>query len=215
MSVPNAGGTLAAEPVSQPQQGTGTSDPNVPTTIQPPQTPAAPATNNTPPAPAADPAAAVANPEAKKYADEAAKYRNDLKAANARLAELEAAQKAAEDAKLSKEQLLEKRLAEYQTREAQATIAAQERILRAEVRAEAIKAGINPQLAARIIDFAAIESDENGDPKNIGELLTKAATEYGITMPGAGQQPSSQAQSAAAASISQSGAIGGTNPPRV
>src|SRR5579859_6159931 len=213
MSVPNAGGTPAAEPVSQPQQGTGTSDPNVPTTIQTPQTPAAPATNNTPPAPAAE--SAVANPEAKKYADEAAKYRNDLKAANARLAELEAAQKAAEEAKLSKEQLLEKRLAEYQTREAQATIAAQERILRAEVRAEAIKAGINPQLAARIIDFAAIESDDNGDPKNIGELLTKAATEYGITMPGAGQS-SSQAQAAAATSIgSPSGAIGGTNPPRV
>ena len=123
----------------------------------------------------------VANPEAKRYADEAAKYRKDLRDAQKRLAELEAKEKAAEDAKLSREQLLEKKLAEAQNTIAQTKLTFRERVLNAEIRAAAREAGVNPALAARLVDLAQVEDDEEGNPKNIADLLTKAIAEYGIT----------------------------------
>lgn len=138
----------------------------------------------------------VANPEAKRYAEEAAKYRKDLRDAQKRLAELEAKEKAAEDAKLSREQLLEKKLAEAQNTIAQTKLTFRERVLNAEIRAAARDAGVNPALAARLVDLAQVEDDEEGNPKNIADLLTKAIAEYGIT-------PASVANAASGAAVNQ------------
>lgn len=178
---------------------TQSADPNAP------QTPAAQANDPTP----QQQDQTIQNPAAKAAADEAARYRRELRDAQKRLAEYEAAQKAAEDAKLSETERLKKQYAEAQAEAAQAKLQARERILRAEIRAAATAAGINPQLAARIIDLSEVVDDDNGDPTNIADLLTKAATEYGIK-PGASQQSGTPQAQAAATTPN----VGGTNPPR-
>lgn len=126
-----------------------------------------------------------------KARKDAAKNRIDAK----RLAELEAAQKAADDAKLTETERLQKQYAEAQAEAAQARLEAREKVLRAEIRAAAAATGVNPALALRLIDLSDVEDDDNGDPKNITDLLKKAITDFGIT-PGASQQPASQAQPA-------------------
>lgn len=189
---------------AQPNGAPAASDP----AGQQPTTPATPPTSDptTPDAPAAPSGAEqspeIRNPDAYKASQEAARYRNELKAAQTRLAEFEAAKKAADEAQLSDLEKANRRLAEYQTREAQQTLAAQERITRAEVRAEAVRLGVNPQLAARIVDYSAIEFDDAGDPKNIGDLLNAAINAYGLN-----PQP-------AAAAAPQAPQVGATNPPR-
>lgn len=192
-----------------------------------PQTPSAPAgqvpgvtpTSPTTPAPADNQGQAGQDPQAPasgksqltldqaldalaKARNEAAKNRVDAK----RLADLEAAQRAAEDAKLSETERLQKQLAELQNAQAQRELVAQERILRSEVRAEAIKAGLNPQLAAKLIDFSQVETDDNGDPTNIAELLASAIKDYGLATGNAAPQGASGAP--------RQSAGGATNPPR-
>lgn len=156
----------------------------------------------------------VQNPEAKRYADEAAKYRKDLRDAQKRLAELEAKEKAAEEAKLSETDRLKKQLAEAQQREAQTRLTYRERVLNAEIRAAAREAGVNPALAARLVDLSQVEDDEEGNPKNIADLLTKAIAEYGITPTGAASanpNPNAQKQQQTAAAAA---AMGATNAQR-
>lgn len=153
----------------------------------------------------------ILNPAAKAAADEAARYRTQLRDAQKRIADFESAQQAADLAKLSETERLQKQLADAQAREAQQTLAAQERITRAEVRAEATRMGINPQLAARIVDYAAIEYDDSGDPTNIGDLLGAAISAYGLNpQPAAGAAQATAAAQAAA--LAQQ--VGATNAQR-
>lgn len=196
--------TLApAAPGAAGQQPTPHStDPNIVTTSTTDpastQTPAAPGANDQPTPPE------VTNPAAQKAAQEAARYRAELREAQKRIAEFEAAHKAAEDAKLSETERLQKQLAEAQAREAQQTLATQERITRAEVRAEAMRLGLNPQLAARLVDYAAITFDEaTGDPTNIAQLLGEAINAYGLQ-----PQPATTPPAPAAPQV------GATNPAR-
>ncbi len=156
----------------------------------------------------------VVNPAAQKAAQEAARYRTELRALQARVAEYEAAQRAAEEAQMSELEKAQKRLAEYEAEKAQTTLQAQERITRAEVRAAATAMGLNPQLAARIVDYAAIEYDENGDPTNVAQLLAAAVKEYGL-MPAAsasGGMPAGNAPTDANAQLAAQ--LGATNPTR-
>lgn len=153
----------------------------------------------TPAASQSDPGAStdVANPAAQRASQEAARYRTENKALQARIAEYEAAAKAAEEAQLSELEKAQRRLAEYEQERAHLTLQAQERITRAEVRAEASRLGINPQLAARIVDYSAIEYDEQGDPTNVATLLQQAAQEYGITASAPAATPAQPSASSA------------------
>ncbi|HEV2237404.1 MAG TPA: hypothetical protein VGR57_12150 [Ktedonobacterales bacterium] len=141
----------------------------------------------------------MSNPEAKKYADEAAAERTKRAALEARLAKIEAdqkdAQRKAEEATLSEQQKLERKLADAQAAQAEQALSAQKRIVRAETKAAAVELGLNPELAARLVDFADIEFDDAGDPKNLKVLLEAAVKAYGLVP---GQQPPKPATSGGA-----------------
>ncbi len=171
---------------------------------QPTQPPTTPASGEPAGEPAGEPQQPeVQNPAAQAAAAEAARYRTQLRDAQKRIADFESAQQAADLAKLSETERLQKQLADAQAASAQQTLAAQERIIRAEVRAEAVRLGVNPQLAARIVDYAAIEYDDSGDPKNISDLLGAAINAYGLNP-----------QPAAASAAPQAPQVGATNPQR-
>lgn len=175
-------GAPPSEPGQQPPSG-------APQALSP--TPAAPAT---PPANGTQPSEpeTVANPEAKKYADEAAKTRTELKAAQKRLAELEAAEQKRKDAELTDLQRAQKAAQDAEARLADLTRASRERIIRAEVRVQAASVGIKPELAARLIDTSEIpaEADDDGMAKEIGKLLARLAKDNPelVTKPNGGQQ---------------------------
>lgn len=207
MSGPNGqptNGTPAAPDPAGQQPTNGDPNPTTttttnPTPATPPETPAAPEGQQAP--------AEVQNPAAQKAAQEAARYRAELREAQKRIADFEAAQKAAEDAKLSELERAQKTAAEAQAAKDQAILDAQERITRAEVRAEAARIGLNPQLAARIVDYAAITYDESGDPTNIADLLASAINTYGLNAQPAGTSAPTNAPAAPPQ-------VGATNPTR-
>ncbi len=152
--------------------------------------------------------------EITKAREEAKRARVDAK----RLAELEAAEQQRQDAALSEKERYEKKLADYQEKLNAALLEKQETLLRFEVRLAAQQLGLNPELARRILDTAAIEYSEAGDPANVVELLTKAALDYGLAVQtplasgaaAASQQQQIPAQQQAAAAPQ----IGATNAPR-
>jgi hypothetical protein len=88
-----------------------------------------------------------------------------------------------ENAKLSETEKLQKQLAEAQQARDTITHQAQERVMRAEVRAIARELGMKPELALRLIDLAAVTFDDAGDPTNIAELLQQARTDFGLDTP--------------------------------
>lgn len=110
---------------------------------------------------------------------EAAKNRVDGK----RLADLEEAQRKAELDKLGETDRVRKELADLQLAQTEAQRKSQERIIRAEVRAHAATMGIPPELAGRLIDYAEIDYDDDGEPKNIGDLLKKLIKAYPQLVP--------------------------------
>lgn len=190
-------GTPAASDAAG-QRPTDGTQPTVPANDPASQTPAADGTTQD--------QQSVRDEEAKLRSEEAARYRNELRAAQKRIAEIEAERaaekKAAEEANLSELEKAQRRISEYEAKESQATLQAQERITRAEVRAAAAAMGLNPQLAARVVDYASITYDDNGDPTNVADLLKAAIAEYGLNAtPAASAQP-------------QAPAVGPTNPPR-
>lgn len=199
---PNA--TPAAQPQAGQQPTINTTNTPLPTdTATTPTTP----TTETPAASgegASQQSPEVANPAAQRAAQEAARYRTELREAQKRIADFEAAQKAADEAQLSELEKAQRRIAEFQQREAQTTLDTQQRITRAEVRAEAARIGLNPQLAARIVDYAAIEYGEDGDPTNIAQLLSEAINAYGLQ-----PQPANSAPATPSAPN-----VGATNPAR-
>ena len=143
--------------------------------------PAAATTPVTPAASSGDPSAAttdIRDPAAKAAADEAARYRKALRDAERRIADFEAAKKAEDDAKLSETQRLQKQLSELQLAQVEKERKSQERVIRAEVRAQAATAGVPADLASKLIDYAEIEFDDDGEPKNIAKLLDALVKQY-------------------------------------
>jgi hypothetical protein len=114
------------------------------------------------------------------------KVRKALKETNAesagrrkRLDELEAAERTRQDAALTDAQKTEKRMAELQAkldeREREYTAASkahQERVIRYEVMLKASNLGVvDPDAAVKLMDWAALEFDEDGTPKNVDAVL--------------------------------------------
>lgn len=118
---------------------------------------------------------------------EAGEHRNAKKALETKL-------KAYEDAQLSESEKKDKALSEAQ----QAHATAQERLQRLTVRAAVLELapelGINPKLAARLIDWSSLKIDEEGNPTNIDKVLAALLQEFPQI---AAQQPSAQQQQSA------------------
>lgn len=89
----------------------------------------------------------------------------ELKAAKAKLDELEAAN----STELEKAQ---KRLADMERKTADAEARAQENLLRAQVVAEAARKNVvDPDAAVALLDRSLIEFDQDGSPKNIAQAM--------------------------------------------
>jgi len=122
---------------------------------------------------------------ARKARNEAAKNRIDSK----ELAELRAFKQQQDDAKLSADEKRDKELASAQERAAAAEERAQRVAVRAEAKVVATSLGIKPELALKLLDYAAIEFNEDGDPTNVAELLAKVVAEL---LPDLAQQQQQQ-----------------------
>lgn len=149
---------------------------------QAPQTPSTPSPESietTAPATTGKPASSSLTLEQaldalEKARREAAAQRVDAK----RLKELEAAVKARDEADLTELQKTQKRLAELQQAQVESEHKQQERVIRYAVQAHASTQGIPAELAARLIDYAEIEYDDDGEPTNVGKLLDKLVKQY-------------------------------------
>lgn len=143
-----------------------------------------------------------------KARKDAAKARVDAK----RLAELEAAEQQRQEAALSDKERYEKKIADLQAQVADKERQNQERVIRSDIRGAADKLGVKPELAYRLLDYAAITFNDDGDPTNINALLKAAMEEYGLTPASQPQQPApAGAAGSPSSTIPQTGA---TNPPR-
>lgn len=101
----------------------------------------------------------------KKVHSESAGHRNKAKELDDLKAKLEAD-------KLSETEKLQKQLATLQSEHDNAIRAAQERTINYEVRLQAAQMGIvDPDAAAKLLDWSQIEYDDNGAPTNVNDLL--------------------------------------------
>jgi len=123
-----------------------------------------------------------------KSRKDALKYRVDGK----ELAELRAFRQQQEDAKLSADEKRDKELASAQERAAAAEERAQRVAVRAEAKVVATSLGIKPELALKLLDYAAIEFNEEGDPTNVAELLANVVEELLPQLASGQQQPPQQ-----------------------
>jgi hypothetical protein len=139
--------------------------------------------------------------EAKKLRSEAANLRKRLKG-------FEEAETKAKEAQLSEQQKLEKKLADLQAQHDAVARQSQERIVNYEVRLQAAQMGIvDPDAAARLLDWSGIEYDDDGSPQNVSELLKgllkakpylagkQAPTSGGATNPSRSQSSGAQSLS--------------------
>jgi hypothetical protein len=155
--------------------------------------------------------------EAKKLRSEARNLRNRLKEAENLKAEIAELKKFKEDKEAESLSETEKQVAarvklEKQLAEAQAALTrketeVQEQKINNAIIANAAKVGINPSLAAKVLDHAEIDYDERGNPTNIEDLLETLLKDF----PNLATQQQAQAQQRQA---SQSSAGGATNPSR-
>jgi Phage minor structural protein GP20 len=159
-SARSASGTPAAAG-SQPQRGTPTE----------PQSPAGTTGETEQTQPGGD-GSAIQNPEAKRYADEAAQWRTTARKAEADLKKFQDAQLTAE----------EKRERDFEAAQKAATDAQRElqelKLSRAIERQAATLKIISPEIAAKLLDWADIDYDDNGAPKNLEKLLSALVTTY-------------------------------------
>lgn len=148
-----------------------------PGTGDPPATPPPPAAPPTPPPTAPDDAPEEAGEEDEAFDKERAmatikNLRDQAKLATKQIREYTAQQKLAEDAKLSEQERLSKRVAELESRESSLQQAVRERTLRYEVAVHAQKLGIvDADAAFRLMDQQALEFDEEGAPTNTEKVL--------------------------------------------
>lgn len=157
---------------------------------------------------------AVRDPVAKAIADAEYKARQQMRTLEKKIAEYEARDAAVEEAKLSEIEKANKHVADWQEKYNKLETEHQEYIIRNEVRTVAKELGLNPSLALRILKHELIERDEEtNDPTNIEALLRAAMEEFGLTSPQATtQQPANQPQQQQATSPAPN--IGATNAPR-
>ena len=110
--------------------------------------------------------------EAKKLRSEAANLRSRLRSTEAKAKELDDLKAKLEADKLSETEKLQKQLATLQSEHDNAIRAAQERTINYEVRLQAAQMGIvDPDAAAKLLDWSQIEYDDNGSPTNVNDLL--------------------------------------------
>jgi len=108
----------------------------------------------------------------RKLRAEAAEYRK-------RLRELEGKVKADEEAKLTEQERLQKRLAELERQQAEWERERQEIILQRTVENVALRMGIKyPDVAWKLIDLAKVDFDDGGTPTNIEALLKEVIQKY-------------------------------------
>ncbi|HLY30705.1 MAG TPA: hypothetical protein VKQ36_06730 [Ktedonobacterales bacterium] len=199
-----AEGDTPGAPGAQPGQQPTTSAPSG----QEPQT-TPPANPTTPETPATEQGLTreQALDALEKARREAAKHRVDAK----ELEELRAFKQKQEAATLSETERLQKQVSDMQLAQTEAQRKAQERVIRAEVRAHAATVGVPPDLAARLIDYSEIEFDGDGEPTNIGKLLEKLIKQYPQLVPSSAAPAAPQPTSVGAtpANPSRSGASSG------
>lgn len=100
------------------------------------------------------------------------KARAEAAANRVKLNEYERAQQEAERAKLTKEEQLVAKVADLERAQTERTRSHQEQIVQYEVRLAAAKQGIvDPDAAAKLLDWSQIDYDDAGNPKNVGKLL--------------------------------------------
>ena len=80
-----------------------------------------------------------------------------------------------------------------QTEKAELLRERQEFAIRGDVKVAAAELGISQKLAKLILDYSAIEFDENGDPTNVAELLRAAVEEHDIPLNGAASSAANDA----------------------
>lgn len=103
----------------------------------------------------------------RKLRAEAAEYRK-------RLRELEGKVKTEEEAKMSEQERLQRRLAELERKEIEYQQSLQARTLEYEVKLHAARLGIvDPEAAYRLLDLKQIEFNDDGKPTNIEEAMKK------------------------------------------
>lgn len=120
----------------------------------------------------------VAQPEAQAAEEERfdAEYVRKLRAEAAeyrrRLRELESKVKSEEEAKMTEQERLQKRLAELERKEAEYQRVIQARTLEYEVKLLAVRLGIvDPDAAYRLLDLKQIEFDDDGRPVNLEKVI--------------------------------------------
>lgn len=156
------------------QAGTG-----APTDPQQLGAPATAATSPTTPAPGDAGTTTVSNPEAKKYADEAAAERKARKALEAKLAQYEAAQQAAELAKLGETERLQKQYEALQQQHAAAQLELQSTRLLREISKHGPALNLVDTETAQVLLEARgeLDYDDRGNPTNVAKLLEKLVAE--------------------------------------
>lgn len=103
--------------------------------------------------------------------------------------EREAAKKATEEAQLSEIERSKKQYAELQAQHTQYQQQMQARVVRYEVERQATKLGIiDPDAAAKLLNYSELEYDEDGSPKNADKLLEKLIKNKPYLAPPAQQQ---------------------------
>lgn len=101
----------------------------------------------------------------RKLRAEAADYRK-------RLRELEGKVKAEEEAKMTEQEKLQKRLAELERKEIEYQQSIQARTLEYEVKLHAARLGVvDPEAAYRLLDLRQVEFDEDGKPVNLEKVM--------------------------------------------
>ncbi len=176
---------------------------------------AAPVQETTTPTPSAAPAAQPAAVDTDKLTTElaearreAAKYRTDRKALEAELKKFQDAQRAADDAKLSEQEKMSKRLDELQ---AALNAASAERTavearnrelaLQAVVMERAASAGIAANAigaAYKLLDKDKIDVDDDGRPKDVDKALKTLIEQYPFLRGTPATSPANPVKSAAA-----------------
>jgi hypothetical protein len=119
----------------------------------------------------------------RKLRAEAADYRK-------RLRELEGKVKMDEEAKMTEQEKLQKRLAELERKEAEYQQTLQARTLEYEVKLQASQLGIDPDVAYRLIEPKQVEYDDDGKPTNIPKILKELAAKKPYLVASGGVMPS-------------------------
>lgn len=79
---------------------------------------------------------------------------------------------------LSESERRDKRLAELQAKEAQWQEERQQLLISHAVALSAAQVGIIPELAVKLVDWSEVETDDQGQPTNIADLLKKLLKRY-------------------------------------